>query len=176
MNAKINISFDHRSLLSVPVTRVIRQCVLGHLQAEKVPVPCEINVLLTNDDGIHAINLASRRWTAYRCSLLSHVPADTGAPAPGLSDYLDPETACVPWAIWPFLWSGPERRRWNSATRSAGRWGISPSTPCSTCWAMITWTRGRKRPRCGLTRRPSSAPLIYIDKINRREKTTWIPK
>lgn len=61
MNAKINISFDHRSLLSVPVTRVIRQCVLATLQAEKVPVPCEINVLLTNDDGIHAINLASRQ-------------------------------------------------------------------------------------------------------------------
>ena len=33
MNAKINISFDHRSLLSVPVTRVIRQCVLATLQA-----------------------------------------------------------------------------------------------------------------------------------------------
>ena len=150
MNAKINISFDHRSLLSVPVTRVIRQCVLATLQAEKVPVPCEINVLLTNDDGIHAINLASRQvdrptdvlsFPMFRLTP-EHLPR-TGA------IIWIRRLACVPWAIWPFLWSGPERRRWNSATRSAGRWGILPSTPCSTCWAMITWTRGRKDPDAG---------------------------
>ncbi len=51
MNVKINISFDHRSLLAVPVTRVVRQCILATLQEEKVPVPCEINVLLTDDGG-----------------------------------------------------------------------------------------------------------------------------
>ena len=39
MNVKINISFDHRSLLAVPVTRVVRQCILATLQEEKVPVP-----------------------------------------------------------------------------------------------------------------------------------------
>ena len=61
MNVKINISFDHRSLLAVPVTRVVRQCILATLQEEKVPVPCEINVLLTDDGGIHAINLATRQ-------------------------------------------------------------------------------------------------------------------
>lgn len=97
MNAKINISFDHRSLLSVPVTRVIRQCVLATLQAEKVSVPCEINVLLTNDDGIHAINLASRQ-VDRPTDVLSfpmfqltpeHLPQDW-------SDYLDPETGLCP--------------------------------------------------------------------------------
>ena len=62
MNVKINISFDHRSLLAVPVTRVVRQCILATLQEEKVPVPCEINVLLTDDGGIHA------RWTGPRTS------------------------------------------------------------------------------------------------------------
>ena len=31
------------------------------LREEKVPVPCEINVLLTDDGGIHAINLATRQ-------------------------------------------------------------------------------------------------------------------
>ena len=61
MNAKLNIAFDHRSLLAVPVTRVIRQCVLATLKVERVPVSCEINVLLTDDSGIQALNLASRQ-------------------------------------------------------------------------------------------------------------------
>ena len=61
MNAKLNIAFDHRSLLAVPVTRVICQCVLATLKAERVPVSCEINVLLTDDSGIQALNLASRQ-------------------------------------------------------------------------------------------------------------------
>lgn len=97
MNAKINIAFDHRSLMSVPVTQVIRKCILATLQAEKVPVSCEINVLITNDAGIHAINLASRK-VDRPTDVLSfpmfsltpeHLPEDWSA-------YLDPGTGLCP--------------------------------------------------------------------------------
>ncbi len=60
MNVKINLSFDHRTVLSVPVTQVIRRCIQATLTQEKVPVSCEINVLVTDDKGIHAINKAAR--------------------------------------------------------------------------------------------------------------------
>ncbi len=60
MKVKINISFDAPRLLSVPATQIIRKCILATLESEGVTVPCEINVLITDDIGIHAINKASR--------------------------------------------------------------------------------------------------------------------
>ena len=38
----------------------IRKVIRTALAAEGVAVPCEVNVLLTNDEGIHAINLEMR--------------------------------------------------------------------------------------------------------------------
>ena len=95
MNVKINISFDHRSLLAVPVTRVVRQCILATLQEEKVPVPCEINVLLTDDGGIHAINLATRQ--VDRPTDVLSFPEFDLAPGehPGPED-ADPGTGLIP--------------------------------------------------------------------------------
>lgn len=97
MNAKINLSFDHNTILSIPVTQVIRKCISATLQAEKVPVSCEINVLVTDDKGIRAINLASRK-VDRPTDVLSfpmfnlepeHLPRDWTA-------YLDPETGLCP--------------------------------------------------------------------------------
>lgn len=59
-NVKINITFDRFSFRNPLITRVITQCIEATLKAEKVPVPCEINVLVTNDQGIQAINKAGR--------------------------------------------------------------------------------------------------------------------
>lgn len=39
---------------------LLRQVIPAALAAEKVDLPCEINVLLTDDEGIHAINLTER--------------------------------------------------------------------------------------------------------------------
>ena len=97
MNVKINISFDHRSLLAVPVTRVVRQCILATLQEEKVPVPCEINVLLTDDGGIHAINLATRQVDRPTDVLSFPMFQLTPGRLPrDWSNYLDPETGLCP--------------------------------------------------------------------------------
>lgn len=59
-NVKLNISCDHFSL-RIPVIRsIISRCIEATLEAEKVPVACEINVLITNDAGIRAINKGAR--------------------------------------------------------------------------------------------------------------------
>ena len=59
-NIKINLTFDCFTLRRGTVASVIKKCIQATLEAEGVSVPCEINVLVTNDRGIHAINLASR--------------------------------------------------------------------------------------------------------------------
>ena len=53
---KINLTFETFTLQQPAVTSIIRKCVEATLQAEGITVPCEINVLVTNDKGIHAIN------------------------------------------------------------------------------------------------------------------------
>ena len=97
MNVKINLSFDHHTLLSIPVAQVIRKCIVTTLQLEKVPVPCEINVLITDDKGIHAINMASRK-VDRPTDVLSfpmfdlepdHLPQDW-------TPFLDPESGLCP--------------------------------------------------------------------------------
>jgi probable rRNA maturation factor len=57
---RINITFDVFTLRQPIVTSIIRRCIEATLDAEGVNVPCEINVFVTNDKGIRAINAASR--------------------------------------------------------------------------------------------------------------------
>ena len=57
---KINISFVRFDFRNAIVFRVISKCILETLKAQGVTVPCEINVLVTDDNGIRAINKASR--------------------------------------------------------------------------------------------------------------------
>lgn len=56
----VNISFDHATLRKLEVTANVRRCIQAALRAEGVTVPCEINVLITDDEGIRAINAESR--------------------------------------------------------------------------------------------------------------------
>ena len=57
---KLNLTYEKPSLLNVPVTRNIKRCVEATLDAEGVTVLCEINILITDDCGIHGINKAAR--------------------------------------------------------------------------------------------------------------------
>ena len=57
---KINITFECATIYRFQVASIIKKCIESVLSAEKVPVPCEINVLVTDDKGIRAINSASR--------------------------------------------------------------------------------------------------------------------
>ena len=58
---------EHRILISsdreedtAGLEALLLEVIPAALQAEGVAVPCEVGVLLTNDEGIHAINLAQR--------------------------------------------------------------------------------------------------------------------
>lgn len=97
MNMKINLNFDRFSLRNPIVTSIIRKCIEATLNAEQVRVPCEINVLVTDDSGIRAINLASR-GIDKTTDVLSFpmFEFEAGALPENWDDYLDPETGLCP--------------------------------------------------------------------------------
>ena len=94
---KINLTFDVFTLRQPVVTSIIRKCVEATLDAEGVNVPCEINVFVTNDNGIRAINAASRNidkaTDVLSFPMFQLVP---GQLPEDWSAYLDPETDMCP--------------------------------------------------------------------------------
>ena len=88
---KINLTFDILTLQQPFITSVIKKCIDTTLAAENITVPCEINVLVTNDRGIHAINLASRQIDRPT-DVLSFPMFDLepGNPPQDWEEYLDP--------------------------------------------------------------------------------------
>ena len=53
---KIRISFDKKQPANLGLSLHLRRCITQALRFQGVDVPCEINVLLTDDEGIHRIN------------------------------------------------------------------------------------------------------------------------
>lgn len=93
----MNLSFDHFSIRKIPVTTIISQCIEATLNAEKIRVPCEINVLVTNDKGIRAINHASRNIDKATDVLsFPMFQLEAGNPPADWSEYFDPETGVCP--------------------------------------------------------------------------------
>ena len=97
MKNRINITFEFFSLKQQFVSGIIRKCIEATLKAEEIPVPCEINVLVTNDQGIRAINAASREIDSAT-DVLSFPMFELapGNPPEAWEDYLDPETELCP--------------------------------------------------------------------------------
>ena len=94
---KINLTYDKPSLLNVPVTRNIRRCIEATLDAEHITAKCEINVLVTDDAGIRAINAASRKIDKATDVLsFPMFELEPGNPPEDWSEYLDPETGMCP--------------------------------------------------------------------------------
>ena len=60
MRHKINMVFEELSLRRFTIGAIIKTCINETLKAERISVPCEINVLVTNDEGIRIINKESR--------------------------------------------------------------------------------------------------------------------
>ena len=97
MKYKINITFDIFTIKQPIVTSIIRRCVEETLFAEGIDVPCEINVLVTNDKGIHAINKASRNVDAPTDVLsFPMFQLEPGNAPVDWEEYLDPETGLCP--------------------------------------------------------------------------------
>ena len=94
---KINITFACFTLQQISVTSIIRKCIAATLKAEGISIPCEINVLVTDDKGIHAINLASRDIDRPTDVLSFPMFAlEAGNPPAQWQDYIDPETGLCP--------------------------------------------------------------------------------
>ena len=96
-HTKINITYDIFTVRQPLVTAIIRRCIETALAEEKVSVGCEINVLITNDKGIQAINKASREIDKAT-DVLSFPMFDltAGSPPEDWQEYLDPESGLCP--------------------------------------------------------------------------------
>ena len=94
---KINMTFECLTWRQPLISSIIQKCVEATLSAEGISAPCEINVLVTNDSGIRAINLASRNLDKPT-DVLSFPMFDwtPGELPDSWDDYLDPETGMCP--------------------------------------------------------------------------------
>lgn len=74
----------------------IERVIAAALEAEQVELPCEINVLLTDDEGIHQVNL-DMRDVDRPTDVLSFpmFELEPGVPPEG-EDYLDPASDLCP--------------------------------------------------------------------------------
>ena len=94
---KINITFDVFSIKEPIVKSIIRQCIDATLEAENITADCEINVLVTGDKGIHAINKASRNIDRPTDVLsFPMFQLEPGNPPQDWEEYPDPETDLCP--------------------------------------------------------------------------------
>ena len=97
MKYKVNITFDCFTLQKIAVTSVIRKCIEATLRTQEVNVPCEINVLVTDNKGIHAINRASRNIDSPTDVLsFPMFSFEAGSLPESWDSYLDPETGLCP--------------------------------------------------------------------------------
>lgn len=94
---KINISYSTFTFKQLQVSAVIKQCIHAVLKQENIQADCEVNVLVTNDAGIRAINQASR-GIDKPTDVLSFpmFQLEAGNPPADWSDYIDPETGLCP--------------------------------------------------------------------------------
>jgi len=91
------MTYDCATLQKPLISAIIKKCVEATLAAESVCVPCEINVLVTNDKGIHAINQACR-GIDKPTDVLSFpmFQLEAGNPPKDWDSYIDPETDMCP--------------------------------------------------------------------------------
>lgn len=94
---KINLTFQCLTIQQPLVASVIKKCIAATLEAEKITVPCEINVLVTDDKGIQAINKAYRDLNKPTDVLsFPMFQLEAGRPPEDWSEYIDPETGLCP--------------------------------------------------------------------------------
>ena len=97
MRHKINLVFEQLSLQKFTISQTIKRCIQETLKAEGIGVRCEINVLVTDDAGIHIINRESRQIDKPT-DVLSFPMFDleAGNPPADWTEYTDPSTGLVP--------------------------------------------------------------------------------
>lgn len=97
MKHKINILFEGSAVRKVVLGMHLRKCITAALAEEGVCTPCEINVLVTNNETIRAINLQTRKIDAatdvLSFPMFEFVP---GQFPQDVFDCIDPETGLLP--------------------------------------------------------------------------------
>ena len=97
MRHKINLVFEELSFRRFTIGSIIRKCISETLAAERISVPCEINVLVTNDEGIHVINKTSRDIDRPTDVLsFPMFELEPGNPPTDWVEYQDPASGLVP--------------------------------------------------------------------------------
>ena len=97
MKHKINLVFEQLSLQRFVIGNIIKKCIHATLDAERIAVPCEINVLVTDDAGIQVINRESRKLDKPTDVLsFPMFQLEPGAPPTDWTDYQDPASGLVP--------------------------------------------------------------------------------
>ena len=97
MRNKINLVFEGNLFQKLIISATIRTCVNETLKAEGITVPCEINVLVTDDAGIQTVNKASRsidKPTDVLSFPMFNLKA--GQPPQDWQEYIDPGTGLCP--------------------------------------------------------------------------------
>lgn len=95
---------EHRIILEAEVEApdtvepLLRRVISAALEAEGMDLPCEINVLLTDDEGIHQVNL-DMRGVDRPTDVLSFPMFDLSPGEKPGEEHEDPDTGWCPWGI-----------------------------------------------------------------------------
>jgi len=94
---KFNITFDFFTMRRFAVERIIKKCISETLRSEGITVNCEINILVTTDEGIREINRATRNIDSPTDVLsFPMFELEAGNPPACWDEYIDPETQLCP--------------------------------------------------------------------------------
>lgn len=98
MKNNIVITFQvEKGIRRLPLWLHLKKCIEATLAEQRVPVPCEINVLVTDNQTVRAINRAYRNIDK-ETDVLSFpmFQFEPGKLPANITDYLDPETGLLP--------------------------------------------------------------------------------
>ena len=96
-NFKVNMRFQNVSLGNLFIHSIIKTCICQTLKMENVNIPCEINVLITDDNGIQEINKALRQIDKPTDVLsFPMFQFNAGDYPSDWTEYFDPETGLCP--------------------------------------------------------------------------------
>ena len=97
MKHQILVRYANRRDRNPALTLHLPRCIAAALAAEGVNVPCEINVLVTDDEGIRAINRTTRNIDSATDVLSFPMFQFTpGAFPADVSEEIDPQTGLLP--------------------------------------------------------------------------------
>ena len=129
--------------VSFSVEDTVEKVANAVLEMEGCPYEVQLNVLLTDNDGIHAYNKKYRKIDR-ETDVLSFpnldfaAPGDFDIPEDREADYFDPDTG-------ELILGDIINRRKVTVTAEKGNSHSSWLTVCCTCADMTTWSRKKQR-------------------------------